>query len=663
MKKKVLALLLAFVLVLAACGPAGNSGKKPGGDGEKDGGELTTASTELTVATNREVENMDYVVTAKTSDHEINSNLIDGLLENDRYGKIAPALAEKWESNDDKSVWTFHLRDAVWVTNTGEEYGPVTADDFVTGLRHAAEFASETSWLVQGIIKGYAEYLDSDFSDQEWEKVGVKAVDEKTVEYTLENPTPYFESMTTYSILYPINKQFLETKGEGCKLGSPNTEKCDFGSVKLDSILYNGGYILTTNDAKSQAILEKNDAYWDADNVFMEKVTRVFDGGEDPYSTIKGYESGTYSYASLNPSWEDYDTYLEKYKDNAYYDIPNAIAFGIIFNFNRQTFDHTNYADKDKAAAEMTHKAIMNENFRKAVRAAYDQVAYLSVAMPEELAKQTTRNINNFPGAAGQGDTPYFDLVTEAYNEATGENRDLHDGQTPFFSKDEALAFIEKAKEEGITFPVHLDMLVDETSDTRTKRAQSMKKAIEDNTDGQIIIELVMRSQDVVQNIAYRSNDPAEMDYDISTFTGWGPDYADPKSFVDIYSPTTGYYMDPLGLDQLDENGEILNKDIKEAVGLMEYEKLYREADAINTDMNARYKAFAKADAYLIQKAIYIPTQMETRFQRISKVVPFSRVYSDTGLTEFKYKGLRLQEELVTAEEYNKAFEEWSNNR
>ncbi|MCI7550802.1 MAG: peptide ABC transporter substrate-binding protein [Actinomycetaceae bacterium] len=647
--KKIAAIGVASLMTLGACG-AGGSGSSADG-----GSEVTT----LSEATNREVSTLDYVVTALVSDHEINANLVDGLLENDNYGKLTGALAESWESNDDATVWTFHLRpDVKWVTNTGEEYGVVTADDFVTGVRHGAEFESGTAWLLQGVVKGYNEYLASDFSDAAWENVGVKALDEQTVEFTMEQSVPYFDTMTTYTVLYPVNRAFLESKGEGCKLGAPDKENCGFGSLELDSILYNGGYILSQNDAKSSAVLTKNQSYWDAEHVYLETVTRVYDGGEDPYSIIRGFEDGTYARAALNPSWEDYQTYVDKYESQTVYSIPNASVFGVVFNYNRKVFEYTNYAS-DQTLAQQTHDAIMNENFRKALRAAFDTKAYLAVRMPDDLAEQTMRNINNFPGAGSTSDgKTYYDLVTDAYTADTGEDVDLGDAQMPFYDPDKAKEFIEAAKGEGVTFPVHLDVMVNSTSDVLTKQAQSMKQSIEANTDGQIIIELVMETEDTINSVVYENQDPEAMDYDISTYTGWSPDYGDPKSFVDIYSPTTGYYMQATGLGAGDAN-----QDLKTQLGFMEYEKLYRDADAITDDMDARYEAFAKADAYLVEHALYIPTSQQARGNNVTKYVPFSRPYSDYGVSEYKYKGLKIQNDIVTTEEFQKAFDDFTENR
>lgn len=677
--KKSIALLLALVLLLAACGPA-----KPADPATSTPTEtstpaetstpeeastpaeqpLTTSSKELTIAYSSEPEHLDYVISAKTSDLETTANIVDSLLENDNHGKIVPCLAESYESNADATVFTFKLKPGVkWVTNTGEEYEDLKADDFVTGLRHAAEFDSEAAWLLQGVVKGYTEYMASDFSDAEWEKVGVKALDDLTVQYTMEDATPYFPSMTTYSILFPINRAFLESKGNGCKLGAPNKEDCQFGTLQLDSVLYNGGYLLETIDLKSQIVMKKNPTYWDADKIFIEKITKVYDEGGDVYSVMKAFEAGTYPQAALNTGWEDYQQYLDKYKNNAYYTLPNSTAFALLFNYNRQSFNETNYATNEAERAK-TKKAIHNENFRKALRAAYDRVAIGSVTAPEDLVRSSMRNINNFPGAGTQSDgTLYYDEVIKQYEIIAGEKRDLSDGADPFLSKEEALAYIEKAKAEGVEFPVHLDMLVVDTSKRLTNQGQAMKKAVELNTDGQIIVELVMRSADVVTNIAYRNDDPAKMDYDISTFTGWGPDFADPKSFVDTQSAKTGYYLKAMGLQNTDKDGNIADVEIKEAIGMMEYEKLYREADAIKTDLDARYKAFAKADAWLVHKCWYVPTTMQTRGQVVSRYVPFSKSYSEYGASDNKFKGLRLQDELVTIEQREAAYQEWLKNR
>ncbi|MGM9959566.1 MAG: ABC transporter substrate-binding protein [Erysipelotrichaceae bacterium] len=675
MKKLLVALLaLLMIVTLTACG---KKDEAPVTGGDEQTGEVATfdvnavdvsslklANTkEYVYSDSREVASMDYLVTALASDHQYNVNFVDGLVICDRYGAYQPAVAESWTANEDATVWTFKLKKGVkWVTAAGDEYGEVTAEDFVTGLRHAAEFQSGTAYVVSS-VEGFSDYMSAgDYSDEAWAKVGVKAVDDYTVEYTLNAPTPYFYTQVEYTVFYPVNKTFLESKGDGCKLGTPDTNSCTFGQATPDSILYNGAYILSSFDVKSQTVMVKNPAYYAADEVYLEKVTVIYDEGSDPYEMIRSFEQNVYAYAGLSTQWGDevFNEMMAKYDGYVNPTLSNYYAFGIVFNYNRVTYENTAHADD--ADKENTKAAIRNENFRLAMKSAFDAQAYLEVSAPTEIAKATLRNINGVPNLVSTSDgTLYGTLVEDAYEEITGTRVSLADGQWPWLSKENALAYIEAAKADGITFPVHVDMLVIETSDRLTKQGLSFKQSIEENTDGQIIVDLIMRDQDTVQNIAYYSESWDEADYDISTFTGWGPDYVDPKSFVEIYSPVDGYYMHSCGLTdkgatQSDDFGA--DDELKTQLGFYEYEDLYRAADAITDDLDARYKAFAKADAYLLAHGLYIPTSMQTRSARVSHIVPFSAPYS-SGVSQYKYRGVQLQEDVVTTEQYQAAMAAW----
>ena len=675
MKKLLVALLaLLMVLTLTACGKKDEApvtgGEEPTGEeatfdvNAVDVSSLKLANTkEYVYSDSREVASMDYLVTALASDHQYNVNFVDGLVICDSYGAYQPAVAESWTANEDATVWTFKLKKGVkWVTAAGDEYGEVTAEDFVTGLRHAAEFQSGTAYVVSS-VEGFSDYMSAgDYSDDAWAKVGVKAIDDYTVEYTLSAPTPYFYTQVEYSVFYPVNKTFLESKGDGCKLGTPDTNSCTFGQATPDSILYNGAYILSSFDVKSQTVMVKNPAYYAADEVYLEKVTVIYDEGSDPYEMIRSFEQNVYAYAGLSTQWGDevFNEMMAKYDGYVNPTLSNYYAFGIVFNYNRVTYENTAHADD--ADKENTKAAIRNENFRLAMKSAFDAQAYLEVSAPTDIAKSTLRNLNGVPNLVSTSDgTLYGTLVEDAYEEITGTRVSLADGQWPWLSKENALAYIEAAKADGISFPVHVDMLVIETSDRITKQGLSFKQSIEENTDGQIIVDLIMRDQDTVQNIAYYSESWDEADYDISTFTGWGPDYVDPKSFVEIYSPVDGYYMHSCGLTdkgatQSDDFGA--DDELKTQLGFYEYEELYRAADAITDDLDARYKAFAKADAYLLAHGLYIPTSMQTRSARVSHIVPFSAPYS-SGVSQYKYRGVQLQEDVVTTEQYQAAMAAW----
>ena len=685
--KKLLTVLLTVLMALslAACGKT----DEPVVDDQPE--EVTYESTvaiedlkladtkTYVTADSSEISNMDYVTTALAVDHEINVNFVDGLVECDRFGNYVPSIAESWEPNEDSTVWTFHLRKGVnWVTNTGEVYAEVKAEDFVTGLRHSAEFQSGTASVVGPYVAGYDDYFNNaDWSDEAWAKVGIKAIDDYTIEYTMAEQfdlntgesigatVTYFPTVCEYTILYPINKDFLESKGTGCKLGAPDITACTFGAVAPDSILYNGGFILESFDVKSQTVLKKNNAYWDAEHVNLDTVKIIYDDGSDVFSTLRGFENNQLVAAGFSSTWPTatYNEIYDKYKNYVTASMPNAYAFGVVFNYNRVLHDETEYAS-DEALAANTHAAILNANFRAALKAAFDVEAYLAVRSPEMVAKGTIRNVNSFPTLVSTSDgTPYVNLIEDAYAELNGgEKVSLQDGQWPWLSKEKALAYIEAAKADGIEFPVHLDMLVPEASVALVNQGQSMAQSISENTDGQIIVELVMRDQDTVENIAYNTVAWADADYDISTFTGWGPDYQDPRTFVDIYSPVVGYYMHSCGLTDTVFAPEDFGSDddIKEAVGFNEYEKIWRAADAIKGDLDARYAAFAKADAYLLYNNLYIPTSMQTRSVRVTHVVPFSAPYS-TGVSQYKYKGVELQSDIVTVEQYEAAKAIWEN--
>ena len=681
MKKLLLVLLtvlMAFSLV--ACSKnedAGTDTDTDGGEEEAtyDASEIDISTLKLTdtknlyYATSREPANLDYVTTALATDHMFNANFIDGLTETDNHGTYVGDLATSWESNEDATVWTFHLREGVnWSTASGEVYAEVTAQDFVTGIRHAAEFQTGTADVLSAIA-GFTDYFNNgDYSDEAFANVGVKAIDDYTVEYTLTAATPYFYTSVEYAPFYPINQKFLETKGDGCKLGSPDVNNCSFGALDPESILYNGAFVLSAHDANSKTVITKNANYWDAEHIYIDSVTYIYDDGSDPYSGIRGFEQNTYYGAALPASNEEvYNALASKYAGYTTVTLPNYYAFGVVFNYNRVTFDNTNYAT-DETAKEHTRAAILNENFRLALKSAFDVPAYVGSVKAAEIAEACIRNMNGVYNLVSTTDgTQYGKLVEEAYTEITGETVSLADGQWPWLSKEKALAYLDAAQEElgfEITAenPIHLDMLVVETSTSQVKQAQSFKQSLEENTDGRIVLELVLRDLDTVQNIAYYTTAWQDADFDISTFTGWGPDYSDPRTFTEIYSPVTGYYMHAVGLTDEsycpDEFGD--DDDIKTELGFYEYEDLFQTAAAITDDLDARYEAFAKADAYLLAHGLYIPTTMSTGDMavQVTHVVPFTRSYG-SGISQYRWKGMQLQEDLVTTEQYEAAKAAW----
>lgn len=657
--KKTLCASLA-VLLAAGCS-AGSAGSNAANNG------ATTSEDAYYVFTS-DLQTLDWQMSMNATDAQITTNLVDGLTEVNSYNNYVGDLAESWEHNEDSTVWTFHLRDAKWVTSTGEEYADVTAEDFATGLRHLSDFQGPTLAIAEAYVDGLAEYGKSGRTDEDWAKVGVKAVDDKTLEFTLKDATPYFHTVVANNSFWPVNKEFLESKGDGCKLGEPDNTNCDYGkATDPASILYNGAYILDENVSKSSQKMHKNESYWDAEHVYINNVSRVYDDGSDPASTVKGFESSENPYyqATLLTSAKDFDKYLEQYKENAYNPLQNGYTFGINFNFNRINFDNS---DKTAAQQADTKKALLNTHFRRALKFGFDRVAYMATAVDKSIGAKAIRSIEcpwNFV-TTSEGKS-YGELVQAASEDPS---IDLSEGQDSIYNPDKAKEELELAKKEltDVKWPIVLDLLTDDASATLPLQAASLEQSIEESLGSDNVDVVVHRvDDDTYTASSYTSTGPADDCWDISTSTGWGADYIDPRTYLNIFSPVDGDVLgQSMGLafyqsNELENDADNKSNDAAiEASGLLDYQKMIEDAYAIVDDLDARYEAEAKAEAYLLDNAIAIPVQTQTSAVNytISRAVPFSGAYQSS-----KYKGLIIQKDAVTADEYNKAYEQWQKDK
>ncbi|MDY4808819.1 MAG: ABC transporter substrate-binding protein [Bulleidia sp.] len=658
--KKILCASLAALLV------AGCSGAKTGNE---------TTSEDAYYVFSTDVQTLDWHMSQRATDAEITANCVDALTETNSYNNYVGALAESWEANEEKTEWTFHLRDANWVTNTGEVYAPVTADDFVAGLQHLADFDGPTLWIAGSFVEGLADYADGKTTD--FSTVGVEAVDEKTVKYTLIAPTPFFNTIVANNAFWPVNRDFLESKGDGCKLGDPDTSNCGYGApTDPSSILYNGAYIIDELVSKSSQKLHKNEAYWDAEHVYVNKISRVYNDGSDPAATVKGFEQAENPFymATLLTTAPDFAKYLEQYKDYAYTGIQNAYSFGMNFNLNR-----VNYENSNKTAAQFADSkaALLNSSFRRALKFALDRVSYMATAVDPSIAEKALRTIEcPWDFVTTSDGRAYGELVQAASEDPTV---DLSEGQDSIYNPEKAQAELAKAKTElNVSWPIILDVLVDEADPSNISQASSLEQSIEaslgvENVD----IQIHPVDDDTYTGSSYTSNGPQDACWDISTSTGWGYDYVDPKSYLSIFSPVNGdvirnsmglnYYGENQfdGIELTGPNGEAVSSDEAnkandaaiEASGLLKFQEMIDEAYAINDDLDKRYEAEAKAEAYLLDNALYVNIQTQTRAVNwtLSRIKPFTNKY----LNYSKMKGVIIQKDPVTAEEYQAAYEQW----
>ena len=600
-------------------------------------------------------DNLNYLTTGKAATSNITSNVIDGLMENDRYGNFVPSMAEDWSVSQDGLTYTYTIRkDAKWYTSEGEEYAAVKAQDFVTGLKYAADNKSEALYLVQDSIKGLDAYVKGKVKD--FSEVGIKAIDDQTVQYTLNKPESFWNSKTTMGVLAPVNEEFLTSKGS------------DFAkATDPSSILYNGPYLLKSLVAKSSVEFEKNPNYWDKDNVHIDKVKLSFWDGQDTNKPAETFKAGGFSTARLFPTSASYPETEKEFKDNIVYTPQDSSTYLIGTNIDRQSYKYTSKTTDEQKTS--TKKALLNKDFRQAIAFGIDRTAYTSQINGESGASKLLRNLFVPPTFVQADGKNFGELVKEKLVTYGDEWKDvnLDDAQDGLYSPEKAKAEFAKAKTalqaEGVQFPIHLDMPVDQTSTTKVQRVQSLKQSLEATlgTDN-VVVDIQQLQKDEVQNVTYFAESAAGEDWDLSDNVGWTPDFADPSTYLDIIKPSVGENTKTyLGFDAGTNNAAA------KQVGLEDYEKMVVEAGNENTDVSKRYDKYAAAQAWLTDSALIIPIASQTGRPMLSKMVPFTLPFAysgNKGTSEaLLYKYLELQDKPVTAEEYQKAQDKWKKEK
>ena len=640
-KGKVLLATSALLLsagVLAAC-----SGGKSGSSGGQTFSYVYT----------QDPDTLDYSISNKKSTSEFTGNAIDGLLEVDKYGNLIPSLAKDWTVSKDGLTYTYKLRKGVkWMTSEGEEYGEVKAQDFVTGLKHAADKKSQAIYLVQKSVKGLDDYVSGKTSD--FSTVGVKAIDDYTVQYTLSQPESFWNSKTTMGILMPVNEEFLKSKGD------------DYGQgTSPSSILYCGPYLIKSITSKSSAILEKNPTYWDADNVKISKVKLTYYDGQDSESLIRGFDNGDYTVARVFPNGSNYKSVEKKHKDDIVYTDQGSSTYNLSFNIDRQAYEITKKTtDAQKTS---TKKAILNKDFRQAIMFAFNRKAYVAQTNGEAGANKVIRNTFTPPNFV-QIDGKQFGDAVEKDLEAYGDEWkgvSVADGKDTLYNPNKAKEEFAKAKadlqSQGVEFPIHLDLPTSSTFTEGIKQAQSFKQSVESTLGAEnIVIDLNMISEDDLQRVTYFAENASQQDWDLNNNLGWSPDYTDPSSYIDITSGKSGENANAyFGFDAGTNNAAA------KAAGFDEYDQLIENAQKETTDVNKRYEKYAAAQAWLTDSALLIPIHSDGASPVVRKTVPYSAAFAWTGHKgqSFNYKYLEVQDKVVSAKDYDKARDQWKKEK
>lgn len=538
----------------------------------------------------------DAFATYRASDHEVLVNTFDGLLEYNIYGQQAPALAESYDVSDDGLTYTFHIRDAVWTDSQGRELGPVTADDWVAGLQHLMDNPGNLEYLFSGIIAGVSEYLDGTSLDMS--NVGVKAVDEKTLEVTLEHPSTYFITMLGYGgLLAPLNRAYYESQGGTFGAGATSGS---YGTGP-DTIAYCGPYLITNWTEKNTFVFKANEKYWNADAVNVKTLTWYFNDSSDVMKSYNDCIANITDSCSLNDSNMQQCKADGNYDDYHYISSTDATSYMGWLNVNRGgtmevdgemvEVGFANFNDDTKAvspqdeeARARTHAAMLNQNFRMAICTGFDRGAHNAQVVGEELKEKSlinsytpgdfvhlkedvTVDINGtsktYPANTNYGvilqdqldaDGVPLKVYDPAGNDGAGSSSSFEGWYSPANSKAYLDKAVEELAEQGLEIsaenPIQIDITFASNIEQYSNRANVFKKSIEESTGGLIQVNLVACTDAPEWNDAtYWPTSGAGMNGNYSDNSGWGPDYGDPASYLDtLYADGNGSMLKCLGL-------------------------------------------------------------------------------------------------------------------
>ena len=669
--KKLLAVLLVLVLamsMLAACGgtSGGNSGSSGGSGGSSGGegsGDLGTdpysgiayaADTEYTYLYDSEITSMNYLATSVSQNQKSLANFVDTLVEYDNHGNMIPCLAESWETSDDGLTWTFHLRKGVkWYNSDKEEVAEVTANDFVYSARLVADanFDSDMpDMLISYIVNGsdlYSGAMD-DFT-----QLGVEAVDDYTLVYRLRQPCAYFATLLTYGCYLPIYGPFYESLAvEGAEPAPEPAEgeeeeeviTNEFGT-DFDKILYNGGYICTNWMPQEEYIWEKNENYWDADNIFITKVHGIYNaqaGSIAPEMYLRGEIDETNVTTAILDDWLN--------GENAQY-VHNTMPTGrvqyMLLNFN-PNFD-------DKAASDNYRIAVNNKNFRKSIATGLDKLYSLSAYDPKS-PEDLVCNRLILDGFAVIDGEDYTDI-----GEATKFNE-------PQFNEEEAKKYKDAAKEEltaaGCTFPIQMPLYYNPSSPNQDQNCQLIETQLE-SLLGNDYIEITVYAGPATNYIAEVRRPGLWGLFE----GGWGPDYADPATFFEPFGYGWTYgSLEYIEGDQYKTGYVYTDEDLANAVlddsdyvgqPQMVFNSMVEKAKAETQDMKKRYELFSEAEAYMLEEVLTIPYYKGNDGYKASNMTVFDQELSMAGICAYKLKGRHMLEKSYSMEEYEAAKAKW----
>ena len=607
---KVLALGLAAMMVLSGCGGTSTETKAPEDataekqeqqdEQQQTGPEATRELKEVVIPkiATGEIETFNFLHSQRAEDSTVLLNLWDGLLTSNSRGEIIAAIADEWGTEDGGLTWKFHLRDGVkWVDVNANEKADCTAEDFATGLEWILNFhkneSINTSMPIE-MIKGAEEYYEytKTLSEEEAraltagegskfrEMVGMEIVDKNNIIYHCISEKPYFDTLATSNALYPLAQGLVDELGVD-----------GVNAMNNENMWYNGGYTLTSYIQGNEKIFTKNPKYWDTESVRFDTAThRMVESWDTAYQL---YQAGEVDYVKLTESM------IKTISDN-----PNHEFYKYMVpdkpSMSSYQF-HWNYAKNKEDGTPDTNwnTAIANEAFRKSIYYGLnltDYFARFNAVEPLQCENNgfTCRNL-----VRTSDGTDYVDLVEERLQlpKSNGETPRRYDPEKAAEYKKQAM---EELSALGVTFPVEFDHYIVGSNQTQLDNALVLQNSF-DKYLGSDYVKLNINTY-----IANFNKEIRERRLQSFRLDGWGADYNDPKNYLAqtmLGNENAMYAESYSNINKLEENET--NKELLEQ--LRTYTEMVEKADAITKDMDARYEAFADAEAYTIEKVHMLP--------------------------------------------------------
>lgn len=516
---------ISFMTVVPACSGDDNQ------DSSNDSANVTEESKleqVVNLAKEEKIATMDPTLAVDQVAQQFISMTTEGLYRLDEKGNKVPGIAKDEDISEDGMTWTFHLRDdAEW-----ENGDPVIADDFVYAWKRAVDpdTGSEYAYLMDGVVEN-AEAING--GDKEVSDLGIEAEDDETLIVTLEEAVPYFDSLISFGIFNsPLNEKFVEDAGE------------DYGTSS-EQLLSNGPYkIIDWENTSDSWKLEKNEDYWDADEITIEEFN--YNVIKDNQLSIDMYEKGDIDRTTLSSDLVD------QYSSEAdYVSTPQASVFYLKMNQGRS-------------------EALGNLNIRKAITHAFDKEALVN-------------SILNDGSIAANG------LIPEKFSTHPDSDEDFRDinGDLVTFDPDKAQEYWEKGLEELGEDSVELEYLSGDGDDS-DYIAEYMANQLEKNLSGLSISIRQVPGKQLTQL-------DKSKDYDLQ-FTGWAPDYQDPFTFLGMWITDENTNKMDYSVEEYDDllaktQNELATKPAERYDGLLEAEKILLQDEAAIAPVYQRAKA------------------------------------------------------------------------